>query len=238
VEVVDLKTELLKKKEEYEREKQQGVLHRGQSNKKPTLWGSKNKGVEERIARDRDKQSTEAIGWDKMQEIMKQKAALYDKLHSGEATEDSLSAGQRENLLIDFSRKDLPAKCPEESEELTEWVEIIDEFGRTRMVTKAAAESMQQEEDTKNESSAPAGPSHYDATKEIRTKGVGFFQFAAEEEQRSVQLTELQDMRQDTVQMREQSEKVQLERKHKLEERLRKVKERRQKLAGQSAIQE
>ncbi|KAK9477563.1 hypothetical protein V1514DRAFT_333643 [Lipomyces japonicus] len=49
---------------------------------------------------------------------------------------------------------------------------------------------------------------HYDASKEIRTKGVGFYDFSQDAESRSKEMEELKNMREETLKLLENSKKV------------------------------
>ena len=60
---------------------------------------------------------------------------------------------------------------------------------------------------------------HYNAEDEIRTKGVGFFKFSTDEEQRQAQLEELNRLRQQTDESRKRAEKARQQRASRLSTR-------------------
>ncbi|KNC98192.1 uncharacterized protein SPPG_06594 [Spizellomyces punctatus DAOM BR117] len=138
--VVDLKAELFRKKEEFEREK----LRTGSStlravSNKPIKKPPKNKGVEQRARQDEEEIQTLSSTLESSWVALQRKAKLYDKLvDEGGTGEDE----KDEEALVDFLQKsltdsDLPAPSPD-IEDVGEdtWVEAVDEFGRTRIVRK------------------------------------------------------------------------------------------------------
>ncbi|KAG9285389.1 hypothetical protein G9A89_010864 [Geosiphon pyriformis] len=64
------------------------------------------------------------------------------------------------------------------------------------------------------------GPLHYDETKEIRTKGVGFYRFSKNEEERQEQMSALKEMRYETEQKRSLRKNIKDKRKSQLEARM------------------
>lgn len=92
----------------------------------------------------------------------------------------------------------------------TDLVEYLDEFGRTRLVTPEEVAVLKREkEETRmilehscRTRESDAVPTHYDAEWEIRTKGIGFFRFSADELSRQKQLMELQELRRSTEEER------------------------------------
>ena len=75
----------------------------------------------------------------------------------------------------------------------------------------------------RDRSLTPPPESHFDATREVRSKGTGFFQFSADEEERKRQMAGLEGERVETERKRK-------ERQEKLEERKRLVEERRREI--------
>lgn len=73
----------------------------------------------------------------------------------------------------------------------------------------------------------PPPDEHFDARKEIRSKGVGFFQFSADEEERKRQMVELEAERAETEKMRGEAKGRKEARKKELEERRRALAEKR-----------
>lgn len=75
----------------------------------------------------------------------------------------------------------------------------------------------------RDKSLTPPPESHFDASKEVRNKGTGFFQFSADEEERRRQMAGLEEERSET-------EKKRNERQSKLDERKRQIEERRKEI--------
>ncbi|KIJ67067.1 hypothetical protein HYDPIDRAFT_26474 [Hydnomerulius pinastri MD-312] len=69
-------------------------------------------------------------------------------------------------------------------------------------VYEPSAERLKAVEDELAEADNPLG-AHYDASKEIRAKGAGFYQFSADEETRQQQMEELRSAREETKKTRE-----------------------------------
>jgi hypothetical protein len=75
----------------------------------------------------------------------------------------------------------------------------------------------------RDRSLTPPPESHFDASKEVRNHGTGFFQFSADEEERALQMAGLEEERIETERKRK-------ERQQKLDERKRQVDERRREI--------
>ena len=75
----------------------------------------------------------------------------------------------------------------------------------------------------RDRSITPPEEVHYDASKEVRTKGVGFFQFSRDKEGRAAEMERLKRDREETERGRRAREERKEERKRKLEERKKKV---------------
>ena len=90
-----------------------------------------------------------------------------------------------------------------------------------------AAEVMAHLAAKRDRSATPPEEVHYDATKEIRSKGVGFFQFSKDKESREREMQELEKERQETVKHEQEREERRQKKAKELEERKRKIKEKR-----------
>ncbi|GES73598.1 coiled-coil domain-containing protein 174 [Rhizophagus clarus] len=103
--VLDLKAELFKQKEEFEKQK---VIAKNQpvsaalrkAAKKPGIWERQNKGVLERSHRD-ELEIVETSTLEASRAAMERKAKLYDRLSKTGITDDALA----EEVLVDFDRK-------------------------------------------------------------------------------------------------------------------------------------
>ncbi|KAJ3160830.1 hypothetical protein HDU86_008190 [Geranomyces michiganensis] len=143
--VVDLKAELFKKQEEYEKEKlRTGSAITRQISSKPIKKPPKNKGVEQRSLRDAEElptlDSTLEASWVALQ----RKAKLYDKLaKEGAEGKDN----ENDDSLVDFLYKTAPEDeavqaAEADADDGDAWVEAMDEFGRTRIVRTSQVESL------------------------------------------------------------------------------------------------
>ncbi|CAG8694831.1 5871_t:CDS:10 [Dentiscutata erythropus] len=204
--VVDLKAELFKQKEEFQKQKASAnnqpvsaALRRVA--KKSGLWERQNKGVSERSQKD-ELEIIEAPTLEASRIAMERKAKLYDQLKKTGINDEKLA----EEILVDFDRKALEHLSDDELKEdkpnveNDPWVEYTDEFGRTRIVRNVEDISALEQERRRWEEAAleelkNGGPIHYDETKEIRTKGVGFYRFSKDELEREEQMRTLKEMR-------------------------------------------
>lgn len=73
---------------------------------------------------------------------------------------------------------------------------------------------------------------HFDASKEVRTKGVGFFQFSKDNKERKVEMEELLNERKKTAEERRKVEEKKKRRREELEKRREEVKRRRRGKVG------
>ncbi|CEP14511.1 hypothetical protein [Parasitella parasitica] len=96
------------------------------------------------------------------------------------------------------------------------WEEFEDEFGRTRIVRRSELPSSEQQQqqysdyDSEEENDAylerqerykaadRSDMNHYEADREIRTKGVGFYRFSKDEQERRAQMDKLNRLRAET----------------------------------------
>ncbi|KAI9473895.1 MAG: hypothetical protein EXX96DRAFT_602304 [Benjaminiella poitrasii] len=129
------------------------------------------------------------------------------------------------------------------------WVEFEDEFGRTRIVrrsqlpehTSSHSDHSDDDEDdsdmAKNSAYAAYRPdfeaadrtdmNHYEADREIRTKGVGFYRFSKDEQERHEQMEKLKQMREETENARKSAANVSSKRKQMMAQNAEKIRARR-----------
>lgn len=130
-------------------------------------------------------------------------------------------------------------KGPEARAEL---VEYVDEFGRTRWIRPEEQARLEEErEETRRllvqhhaqsgalaeGGDAPAAAVHYEADGEIRTKGIGFFRFSRDEQDRARQMDALDALRRATVEGRTRALLARERRRLMVESRLARVQDRR-----------
>ncbi|PKY45287.1 hypothetical protein RhiirA4_419720 [Rhizophagus irregularis] len=261
--VLDLKAELFKQREEFERQK---VVAKNQPisaasrkvAKKPGIWERQNKGVLERSHRD-ELEKVETSTLEASRAAMERKAKLYDHLSKTGISDEILS----EEVLVDFDRKaweqpseDEPTKEKNKSED--PWVEYIDEFGRTRVARKSEVPKSESpvigptipsddnemipedlllqrwEEAAKKELNSGIGPIHYDETKEIRTKGVGFYRFSKDEDERQEQMRALKQLRLETELKRASRQTIKEKRQAQLDARMDMIRVKRRKISSKN----
>lgn len=104
------------------------------------------------------------------------------------------------------------------------WIEYEDEFGRTRVTKLSQFRQLQREHEEVNNFFRLN--SHYDGDAEIRNKGVAFYQFARDEEERQRQMSELKKLREETVEKRMRILLIKEQRRLRIESRLAKLKDR------------
>ncbi|KAG5437697.1 hypothetical protein PCANB_000734 [Pneumocystis canis] len=193
---------------------------------------------------------------------LKRKAIQYEMMRRG-AHDMNIKGPAAENLLVDFDKKwaeqEHETSSSSESEideENNPWVEYIDEFGRTRMVRKVnlpANVMLEQKTVPENiiygDFIQPFNPDEeqirkileepeefetfYDSKKEIRTKGVGFYQFSKDMQKRKEEREALQAEHKLTELMKQNLERAYDKRKRKIEERKGEIKIRRYKNIGE-----
>ncbi|CAI2184757.1 5149_t:CDS:2 [Funneliformis geosporum] len=260
--VLDLKAELFKQKEEFEKQKtaannQPLSAVARKTAKKPEIWERQNKGVLDRSNRD-ELEKIDAPTLEASRAAMERKAKLYDHLRKTGISDDRLA----EEVLVDFDRKIWEQPSDDKSTENKgkgedPWVEYVDEFGRTRLARKSQIPKIESpvtgptlpivedeliseetlleqvrqrwEETAKAELKRGVGPIHYDETKEIRTKGVGFYRFSKDEEERQEQMTALKELRLETELKRATHQTIKEKRKAQLDARMEMICAKRQK---------
>lgn len=100
-----------------------------------------------------------------------------------------------------------------------------------------ARDAAKMEEIARKRDRSPTPPplTHYDASKEIRTKGVGFFNFSKDEEERKKQMEDLERERERTLRAREEKKEKEEMRKREIEKRKRELEERRKAIGEKRA---
>ncbi|RKP09149.1 hypothetical protein THASP1DRAFT_29049 [Thamnocephalis sphaerospora] len=281
--VLDLKAELFRATERFEREKRAATVS-GHIPARKVLKvaknggdAKKNRGVAERNARDVDRHAEDAVDLVKSRQALERKARIYEQLRRGEQVK-GMGDRSAEELLIDFDQKrwdeedygkpddeadpalgtlfiDTHGRSPGDNED-DPLVEYTDEFGRARMMrrseiprrpaspyeddgrpTMMSADMYREQErlrwEAEAEAEANAGPLHYDANKEVRTKGVGFYQFAADEDERAAQQRDLNKLRDETTQKRAAHQNAREKRRAQLAARAEELRRKRARRQGQ-----
>ncbi|XP_040214810.1 coiled-coil domain-containing protein 174 [Rana temporaria] len=162
--LVDLKAELFRKQEEFQRDKFSkaagGPSQPRAVPKKPNIWNKQNVGVSARAEKDAEQKAEENNSLDKSRKKLEEKALLYEKMTKGDFPDEETE----ELYLVDFAQKiiekrrevqtlchkerktnngeedddtrapDLPVPGPKDPEE--EWVDYVDSLGRSRRCMK------------------------------------------------------------------------------------------------------
>ncbi|KAI9270872.1 hypothetical protein BY458DRAFT_510025 [Sporodiniella umbellata] len=230
---VDLRAELAQQTELFKKTRasagKQSAAKRPEA--KRTIWSQQNKGLEARKERDRQLEEVEGDVLIRSREQLEKKAKIYEAMKSGQFTE--YEEDEEKAPLVDFDKKYLQERQLDEIREETErklkkrrqeeaddpWVEYVDEYGRTRTVRQSQVPvSVEQDEDYEDYEdggmlrpeyemgdglATRADINHYDADREIRTKGVGFYRFSKDDDERDEQLAKLNKLRQETENARQ-----------------------------------
>ncbi|KAK3585520.1 hypothetical protein CHS0354_022929 [Potamilus streckersoni] len=120
--LIDLKAELYRKQEEFNRQKlqSQNSYVKGKpssSEKKPSIWSKKNAGVLERAQRDIEEKVEEENVFEKSKRSLEAKSKLYEKIQSGlDIPEEDGS----QYYLVDFQKKVIDAISEEQEKERRE----------------------------------------------------------------------------------------------------------------------
>ncbi|ORY87909.1 hypothetical protein BCR37DRAFT_16432 [Protomyces lactucae-debilis] len=160
------------------------------------------------------------------------KAAKYEQMRT-KGTDMLLSARDAEELMVDFDRKHYEGHDDAYTSDVSlrsdadPWVEIEDEFGRTRTIRQSEtvtsvptslpkkAQSLiygpyiqhfavdsQRKDEIWKEAEQDTGETHYDPNWELRTKGTGYLNLGSGEA-RVERMQNLQDLRHETIEARD-----------------------------------
>lgn len=257
--MMDLKAELQKKGLEFKAKKQNRpetvpvnkkarVL---ESSKKPNLLPVK--GSLKSVTAEKSKAEDDIL--EKSRLKLEEKSKLYDRIRYGDV--DDVSPEILNNILVDFDRKDwneekqmydLPPREQAQIEKNSAKKRVyVDEFGRTRQIDEEQVAlnhdsiddlvTSLRPQDTEAFEDEIIRDAHYDDSGEIRTKGVGFYRFSQNEADRQSQMNDLTALRQNTLESRTQLMVMKEKRRQMKEARLKKVEERRSRVA-QSSLDE
>ena len=130
-------------------------------------------------------------------EAAKLERAKHAAAHAGEELQSFSARPERPNNLIVGDTVQASAFNPDET----------------------IAQQMARLAEKRDRSLTPPPETHYDASKEIRSKGVGFYQFSKDNEERGKQMEELGKEREETERMKREKEERRKKKKRDLEER-------------------
>ena len=100
------------------------------------------------------------------------------------------------------------------------------------------AVQMQRLAEKRDRSLTPPPEEHYDASKEVRSKGVGFYQFSRDNEERGRQMEDLGKEREETERLKREREERREKKERDLEERRRMIREKRGKKMADKFLDE
>lgn len=176
----------------------------------------KNKGINDRIKKD-SLSNNELSQLEQSWIQLNRKAKLYDEMQEqGEADPE-----EDQNLLVDFLMKNAKNDLKEEL------IETVDEFGRTRLIKKPDIEEsrskiqgfVKSSDNLFNEDISGPSNLHFDARKERRAMGVGFYQFSQDQQQRQAQLNELNILRVNTIDSKNKAMEEKMSREQRIKNR-------------------
>ncbi|KAJ2248304.1 hypothetical protein GGI13_004708 [Coemansia sp. RSA 455] len=189
--------------------------------------GSQNKGVHDRAQRDMQAMDAERLSSSfahaRTRQILEEKAKLYDLLSTTGEDASGLSASQLDDPRIaqileegsvDFVAKQLAhlqrnngAQEDDTTTTGSDLVEIIDEFGRSRMVPRSEARNYRRGLDTTDGSDTSSSSDSGEGLESIarQSRGLGYYNLSHESDRRQDQLKALQLMHTHTVLTREEA---------------------------------
>ncbi|CAJ0645489.1 2019_t:CDS:2 [Entrophospora sp. SA101] len=202
---IDLKAEIFKYKEDFKRKKELAGKQPGsEALKKPEkrvgLWDRQNKGINERLRKD-ELEIVESSTLEASRKAMERKAKLYDQLVKTGIDDDTLA----DEVLVDFDRKAWEIFSATGSETTTKSVPV-----KANVILED--ELMEQLREKWEENAL-------EELKQIRTKGVGFYRFSKDEQEREEQMNALKQLRDETETKRSESQSVKDKRKAQIEAR-------------------
>ena len=121
------------------------------------------------------------------------------------------------NKLLGQEELDRMSARPKMREEDVIWGPMIQTQATT--VDEHTERKMEELARKRDRSATPPPASHYDASKEIRSKGVGFYAFSKDEELREQEMRDLESNRAETERLRKDREEKKNKRKREVEDR-------------------
>ncbi|KAI8791877.1 coiled-coil domain-containing protein 174-like isoform X1 [Biomphalaria glabrata] len=250
--IVELKAELFRKQEEFKQKKlnNETYLHLKRSKSlKSSLLDESNSGVLERAKKDVESRSpvdNEDDMLQKSRKILEEKAKLYDKISQSSVVPDEDGS---EFYLVDFQKKVLDSmleakqnleretteKTKSSQPNTSKFNEQLSSKEEEESSLLVASEAFREKLREKWESEAnellqkSQNDIHYSNIQfdEIRNHGVGFFQFSKDHEQRESELASLKKLHKETIDEQARKDSIKAKRKTQMEERLAKVRQRR-----------
>ncbi|XP_022291209.2 coiled-coil domain-containing protein 174-like isoform X2 [Crassostrea virginica] len=192
----------------------------------------------DKIVEDRDRRrKEEEEERERKEEELLSKAVVPPPANEDEEWVDYVDGFGRSRRCM---KKDLPQLIQQDKKVHKDNSDIPADKRSAELVSNDMYREMLRQKWEEEEEAAMNQPIHYSNVQydEIRTHGVGFYQFAKDEESRKEQLEALKDMRDKTKDERSRREKIKEKRKAIMEARLAKVKQRKMKREGITELPE
>ncbi|TGO69749.1 hypothetical protein BOTNAR_0007g00300 [Botryotinia narcissicola] len=135
---------------------------------------------------------------------------------------------QRRNALLGAEELERMSARPAQPSQLI-YGDTIQSSAFTSTLDSETAEKMEELAKKRDRSATPPEMKHYEADKEVRSKGQGFYSFSKDEEMRKEEMDNLERMRRETERGRKEREGLKEKRKREIEERRRVLGEKRAK---------
>ncbi|KAF7951902.1 hypothetical protein EAE96_007199 [Botrytis aclada] len=135
---------------------------------------------------------------------------------------------QRRNALLGAEELERMSARPAQPSQLI-YGDTIQSSAFTSTLDSETAEKMEELAKKRDRSATPPEMKHYEADKEVRSKGQGFYSFSKDEEMRKEEMENLERMRRETEHGRKEREGLKDKRKREIEERRRVLGEKRAK---------
>lgn len=203
--------------------------------KKKTTKDDKSGSTSHHASQQQQQSEADLEAYEKAKQKLLAKTKLYEKMQSGQMEDVEDFRGET-RYLVDFQQKAFDDGLLGKHQQEDETTEISRRTITSEAIYEANEEHReklhekwrQEQEDILN------GPVHYETIKfdEIRDLGTGYYAFSKDEEERQKQLEELQTMRKQTISIQQRKDQLQLKRKAALQERLKKVKQRKARESG------
>lgn len=184
--------------------------------------------------------------YEKAKQKMLAKTKIYEKMQSGQMEDVEDFQGET-RYLVDFQQKLVNAEEEDVLADSNQQQHHSPSGSNKRTIASAAIFEANEEHREKlhekwrqEQEDILNGPIHYENIKfdEIRELGTGYYAFSKDEEERKKQLEELQNMRKETISIQQRKDDLKRKRKAALQERLKKVKQRKALESGNPVLDE
>lgn len=165
--LVDLKAELLRKQQEFRKDKLKAkgnaFIKQSQRSgeKKESIWTKSNAGILDRAQKDLEAKNEENATIEKSRVALEAKAKLYEKIHASKdfpvddngdlflvdfqrkAMEESVQQRQEARVLEENGQEEAEKQAVKPAEPEEEWVDYVDQYGKSRTCLRRDLEDLQ-----------------------------------------------------------------------------------------------